>query len=97
MMFEQQRKLETDKSKASSSQLEDPSNEKSEQPEQDLARTGTKNNTGNAKNGLEESVQSSSRKQKAPETRTSEDIEQSNAKRARLSEPGEHPAKSASE
>ncbi|XP_015576568.1 protein PHR1-LIKE 1 isoform X2 [Ricinus communis] len=82
MMFEQQRKMEDDRSKASSSSLDDPSlpqsnivqspgNNKLEVSELDHARTEISSGGG----ALEGSSQNGSRKQKAPENRTGEDLD----------------------
>ncbi|KAI9187085.1 hypothetical protein LWI28_024220 [Acer negundo] len=112
-MFEQQRKMENDKSKASSSNVDDPSaslskseqnspkNEKSDATEVDLAKTGA--GTGQANTAQQESSPSSSKKQKAPQTEAAEDLVLdddsglTNAKRARTSETSEPSAKSPSD
>ncbi|KAJ4720871.1 Protein PHR1-LIKE 1 [Melia azedarach] len=85
-MFEQQRQMENDKSKASSSNLDDPSaplselkqhssaNEISATPEANLAKTGT--DSGHANSALEESSRGLNQKQKAPETKTGEEFDQ---------------------
>ncbi|KAK1582329.1 hypothetical protein Q3G72_014027 [Acer saccharum] len=111
-MFEQQRKMENDKSKASSSNVDDPSasllkseqnspkNEKSDATEVDLANTGA--GTGQANTAQQESSPSSSKKQKAPQTEAAEDLViddsgHTNAKLARASETSEPSAKSPSD
>ncbi|KAK3200765.1 hypothetical protein Dsin_024180 [Dipteronia sinensis] len=112
-MFEQQRKIENDKSKASSSNVDDPSaslskseqnspkNEKPDATEVDLAKTG--DGIGQANTAQQESSPSSSKKQKAPQTEAAEDLVLdddsglTNAKRARTSETSEPSAKSPSD
>ncbi|KAI9184857.1 hypothetical protein LWI28_001828 [Acer negundo] len=112
-MFEQQRKMGNDKSKASSSNVDDPSaslskseqnspkNEKSDAAEVDLAKTCA--STGQANTAQQESSPSSSKKQKAPQTEAAEDLVVdddsglTNAKRARTSETSEPSAKSPSD
>ncbi|KAK2638019.1 hypothetical protein Ddye_025814 [Dipteronia dyeriana] len=112
-MFEQQRKMENDKSKASSSNVDNPSaslskseqnspkNEKSDAAEVDLAKTGA--SAGQAKTARQESSPSSSEKQKAPQTEAADDLDldddssHKNAKRARTSETSEPSAKSPSD
>ncbi|KAL5768122.1 hypothetical protein ACOSP7_014702 [Xanthoceras sorbifolium] len=111
-MFEQQRKMENGNSKASSSNLDDPSaqlskteqnsskNEKSDVAEVDLAKAGA--GTGQANTAQQESSPSSSRKQKAPQTEGTEDLILDDSghtitKRARTSETSERSAKSASD
>ncbi|CAK7341175.1 unnamed protein product [Dovyalis caffra] len=84
-MFEKQRKMGDDKSKAPSSSQDDPSllqsqlekssaNNKLEAPELDCVET--RFDTSNASALLEESSQSISRKQKAPEDRNSQVLDQ---------------------
>ncbi|KAK0600542.1 hypothetical protein LWI29_015992 [Acer saccharum] len=111
-MFEQQRKMENDKSKASSSNVDDPStslskseqnspkNEKSDGTEVDVAKTSA--GTDQANTAQQESSPSSSKKQKAPQTEAAEDLViddsgHTNAKRARTSETSEPSAKSPSD
>ncbi|KAK0601681.1 hypothetical protein LWI29_026410 [Acer saccharum] len=102
-----------DKSKVSSSNVDDPSaslskseqnspkNEKSDAAEVDLAKTGA--GTDQANTAQQESSPSSSKKQKAPQTEAAEDLVVdddsglTNAKRARRSETSEPSAKSPSD
>lgn len=110
-MFEQQRKMENDKSNASLSNHIDPSspsekskqqspkNEKPEAAELDLTQTGT--NTGNVNATFVESPQNSSKKQKSPETDAvdldDDESSHTNTKRARMNDTAECSVKSASD
>lgn len=113
MMFEKQRKMEDDRSKASSSSLDEPccpqsdlnspsANSKLEALKLDHVKTGF--DTSSASAELEESCRSVSRKQKVPENRIGEDLDSNDnesskapAKRSRADETEELSSKPASD